>query len=76
MSRSERPPAEYWRDRHHDFIRVSFIDAAGHVIQETGSRNFPAPLNANATCPVQLRIEIGHDDGCTRLLQQIPLECW
>jgi hypothetical protein len=66
----------YWRDDHHEFLRVTFISPDGTLIQEMGSHDFPAPLNRDARSPVQARFEIVHVDGCSRVLDQYPVRVY
>jgi hypothetical protein len=62
-----------WAKADHEILRVSLVDADGRVRQ---SRDFEAPLNRNVTCPVRFRVELVHDDGCSRVHQEIPLDCY
>lgn len=72
---SERKPEDYWR-ADHDALRVSFIGADGEVIREAGSRDFPAPLNCNSRTPMQVRLELVHEDGCSQVLNEYPVRCY
>ena len=58
------------RDPEHERLRVALVDVDGTVADE---RDFPAPLNKNSQATWMLRVSVVHDDGCSRVIADIPI---